>query len=126
MGGELMENVRRFEQLGLSRNYSLLLENQRDLLAQHIKATLESDQGADVEVMKQAHEQLEKELQVVRNSLGAKLDADPVGWAYTMMGLGGTARLPQVEKAFKEEALRHHPDHGAVSGERMQQLNAAV
>jgi hypothetical protein len=47
----------------------LLLQNQRDLFQQHIDATLENDDGADVSQLKQAKEEVEKALHVVQEHL---------------------------------------------------------
>lgn len=60
LGQKLLANVRRFEQSGLSRNYAMLLQNQKDLLDQHIESTLEGDHDAEVSALMKARDELER------------------------------------------------------------------
>ena len=69
LGATLVINIRRFEQHGLSRNYAMLLQNQRDLFQQHIDATLETDEDADISELKKTKEEVEKALHVVQEHL---------------------------------------------------------
>eukprot|EP00435_Cladocopium_sp_Y103_P044427 s765_g12.t1 len=124
LGKTLMTNIRQFEQHGLSRNYAMLLQNQRDLFQQHIDATLEIDEGADVLQLKKAKEEVEKALQVVQENLLRKKGADPVEWACSMLGVSREATLEEIKKKYSEEALRQHPDKGG-SDEKMKQINEA-
>ena len=124
LGATLMTNIRQFEQHGLSRNYAMLLQNQRDLFQQHIDATLENDDGADVSQLKQAKEEVEKALHVVQENLFRKKGTDPVEWACSMLGVSREATLDEIKQKFKEEAKRQHPDKQG-SDERMKQINEA-
>ena len=124
LGAKLMTNIRQFEQHGLSRNYAMLLQNQRDLLQQHIDATLENDEGADISELKKAKDEVEKALRVVQENLLRKKASDPVEWACSMLGVSRDATLEDVKRAFKEEAIRQHPDKQG-SDERMKQINEA-
>lgn len=124
LGQKLLANVRRFEQSGLSRNYAMLLQNQKDLLDSHIESTLEGDHNADVSALRKARDELEKQWQVVVDQLKNKADA-PLDWACAMMGVRKAATWEEVEKAFREESFRLHPDKFGGNPERMQQLNEA-
>jgi len=127
LGNTLVSNIRHFEQHGLGRNYALLLQNQRDLLQQHIDASLEGEAGADVSALRKAKAEVEKQLQVVQDNLQRKKGGDPLEWAFVMLGVHKTATQAEVEKQYKEEAARLHPDkYGGGNPERMQQLNEAM
>jgi divalent metal cation (Fe/Co/Zn/Cd) transporter len=47
----------------------MLLQNQRDLFQQHIDATLETDEDADISELKKTKEEVEKALHVVQEHL---------------------------------------------------------
>lgn len=124
LGATLLANVRQFEQHGLSRNYAMLLQNQRDLLQQHIDATLENESGADVSALKKTKDEVEKALQVVQENLRRKNGANSLEWACSMLGVSQNATWNDVTQKYKEESKRQHPDkHGNC--ERMQQINEA-
>ena len=124
LGATLLSNIRQFEQHGLSRNYAMLLQNQRDLFQQHIDATLENDDGADVSQLKKAKEEVEKALRVVQENLLRNKGADSLEWACSMLGVSREATLDEIKQKFKEEAKRQHPDKQG-SDERMKQINEA-
>ena len=124
LGTTLMTNIRQFEQHGLSRNYAMLLQNQRDLFQQHIDATLENDDGADVSQLKKAKEEVEKALRVVQENLLRNKGADSLECACSMLGVSREATLEEIKQKFKEEARRQHPDKQG-NDEKMKLINEA-
>lgn len=124
LGETLMSNIRQFEQHGLSRNYAMLLQTQRDLFQQHIDAALENDEGADISELKKAKEEVEKSLRVVQENLFRKRGSDPVEWACSMLGVSREATWEEIKKKFNQEALRQHPDKRGTD-ERFQQIREA-
>ena len=124
LGATLVTNIRQFEQHGLSRNYAMLLQDQQDLLQQHIDATLETDEGADVSQLKKAKEEVEKALLAVQENLLHKNGSDPVEWACSMLGVSRDATLEEARQKFKAQAKRQHPDKQG-NDDRMKQINEA-
>jgi len=126
LGGELVKRIRQFEGLGMTRNYALLLRSQKDLLEQHINATLEGDAHADIKALKDARDSLEAKLAVVLEEMGKTKRSNPLEWAFAMLALERSATWADVKRKFEQEALRHHPDKRKEGDcERMQQLNEA-
>ena len=80
----------------------MLLQNQRDLFQQHIDATLENDEGADVSQLKKAKKEVEKALHVVQENLHRKKGADSVEWACSMLGVSCEATLDEIKQKIKE------------------------
>jgi hypothetical protein len=47
----------------------------------------------------------------------ADTDAERVDWAFSVLGLKRGATADEVNRAFRELALKHHPDRGGNSGD---------
>jgi hypothetical protein len=65
----------------------------------------------------------------LRELRGEKLDTpqptkDQVDLCYKMLGLSSSAPWDEVEKAYRQKAKIHHPDHGG-DGDTMRALNDA-
>jgi len=54
-------------------------------------------------------------------------DFAEIDWARRALGLGETASMPDIRKAYRRLANRYHPDKGgsASDSERMAELNRA-
>jgi GTP-binding protein EngB required for normal cell division len=126
LGVALLKKIREFETHGMSRNYALLLQNQRDLLEQHINAAVEGEDGTDVKALKQALAQIETQLAVVQRTLKDNKTLSKVEWARLMLGVGAKDSLAKCEKQWKQLAARLHPDKFGGNPERMQQVNKAI
>jgi GTP-binding protein EngB required for normal cell division len=121
----LLHNIRSFENKGLSRNYALLLQNQKDLLQAHVDSTLADDpSGKSVAALKVTLDQVERQLYIVQKTLREK-GANNVEWARLMLQVEKDATLAQIETQFKKLSVRLHPDKHGGNPERMQQLNEA-
>lgn len=126
LGVQLMAKIREFENHGMSRNYALLLQNQRDLLEQHIQATVEGDDGADVGAMKGALKQIEEQLHIVQNALKQTGAMPKEEWARLMLGAEKRDSLDKCERLFRQQAKRMHPDKFGGNEDRMKQLQQAI
>mmetsp|Transcript_46666 Transcript_46666/g.123288 ORF Transcript_46666/g.123288 Transcript_46666/m.123288 type:complete len:786 (+) Transcript_46666:31-2388(+) len=125
LGQRLVFSIRQFEQHGLSRNYALLLQNQKDLLRQHIEATLEGESGADVSALKSAAAELDTQLAIVRRNLQQQNRRNPFEWALAMLGLGKVATIDEVERCYQQDVRRLQPDHFGGNPERLEQVTQA-
>ena len=97
LGASLMANIQSFEEVAVSRNYAQLLQNQRDLLEQHIDATLEGEPGADVSALKKAMDEIQKKFQVVtRIRCGRGSSSTPWFWLVVSTLLAGGAWQARV------------------------------
>mmetsp|Transcript_70569 Transcript_70569/g.188031 ORF Transcript_70569/g.188031 Transcript_70569/m.188031 type:complete len:754 (+) Transcript_70569:37-2298(+) len=125
LGQRLVLNIRKFEQHGLSRNYAMLLQNQRDLLQQHIEATLEAEAGADVSALRRAVQAVQQKLDVVARNLRGST-RNPLEWAFAMFGLSQSATAKEVQDVYEQECLRMDPNSGGGNPDRAQQLSEAL
>jgi len=125
LGETLVLSIRQFEEKGLGRNYAMLLQNQRDLLQQHIDTTLQGDEGGDVTALKQAARELDRQLNLVLKNQQMLKNSDKLVWAQMMLGVSKVATLPEVERAFQEQSQRVQHSGNEDSRERLQELKEA-
>jgi len=104
---ELVSKICQFKDKGLSSNFAMLLQNQRDLLQQHIDATPENATDAGVSALREAASELDKTLDAVRSNLVGLKCINKVEWACVMLGVDKVATLEEVEQARKQQATRY-------------------
>jgi len=125
LASALLENIRKYEQRGLGRNYALLLQSQRDLLQEHVQAAVEGPGGDDLKDLKQTLALIEEQLETAQAALGKDGQKDVLQSARAMLNVTDAACLGEMEKRYKPEALRLHPDRHGGNPERRQQVNEA-
>jgi len=101
---DLVRKVCEFEHKGLLTDYAALLQNQRDLVQEHLDYAASCNKDSDVRALKRAVDQLDEHLQTVKNT--RKGTRDKPEWACLMLGVEATATLDEVEGSYSTISQR--------------------
>ena len=116
---ELLQTLDDFSQLGVSRNYKKLLENQISVIEERIES-IDSDASEHKMLeLREARKQLQEKLKIVTDALKWPWSPDTNphfqrNWACKIFGFIPSERLTdkEIEKTFKTLSRCEHPDRG--------------
>lgn len=73
--------------------------------------------NVQINVLKQLRRQIDNQIKALS---GTEVGLDP----FEILGVGPNTTRPEVEKAYRKEAWKAHPDHGGTD-EEMKKVNVA-
>jgi len=99
-----------FHQLGLTKNYAKLLENQLFAVQQQKEA---SDNKEDIASLTDIEIEIQKKLELVRKTLNEPWSPQvQKEWACKMLGLHRDSKFTaeDIDWAYKQSSRKNHPD----------------
>ena len=111
LSGRLLRLIEEFQKLGMTRNYTKVVENQVAVINLRLEGTSEPEKMQD---LRQTKEELEKKLKLVRATMNEPFSSGDTNWARTILELNQHVPLTKdkVTKAFKKLSKTEHPDKG--------------
>ena len=122
---KLLKLLDEFHKLGMTRNYTKVVENQVAVINTHLEGTV----GQEAQDLRKTKEELEEKLQLVKTtSLNEPFASRDPKWAHEILELdqveNGSLTREMVLKAFRNLSKTEHPDKGGNT-ERFQRIERA-